>query len=271
MGQSEFNALEWSALLYVAAAVTPDGFLSDGEIQRIGDLLKQRFPGSVRTDLALGLIGDALQRLPATEAQQLTMVDDAAAALTTALSPSDREGVLRDLVSIARADGIVMRQERTLIDDLAHRWGLAPPDSSQPIGAVEGEAPAWSALHDLTLIYLVLAHGTDNELSKNEVQVMMRKLREWQPDVPEARVREILRTAMNRYAEGVDERRLHQAIISVKESMPASKRMAALHDLIQIANADGVFLDVEEDLINNLLAEWEVDPYANYGRHGEKE
>lgn len=267
----EPSALEWSALMYVAAAVAPDGFLSDGETQRIGDLLKRRFPDAVHTEHALGLIGDALQRLPVGEEAQLKIIDDAATALAHSLSAREREGVLRDLVSIARADGVVMRQERDFIEHLARRWKLDPPDSSQPLGALESGASDWSALHDLTLIYLVLAHGTDNDLSKNEVQVMIRKLKEWQPDVSEDRVRAILRTAMNRYAEGVDERRLHQAILAVKESMPASKRMAALHDLIQIANADGVFLDVEEDLINSLLAEWEVDPYANYGRHGEKE
>ena len=124
----------------------------------------------------------------------------------------------------------------------------------------------WSPLHDLALIYLVLAHGTDEELSKSEVEVMLRKLQGWLPDVPAAHIREILRSAMNRYVEGGDQTLLHRAIISVRDSMLEEQKMLAFRDLVQLANADGVFLDVEEDLINLIMEEWRIGPMSRLAR-----
>lgn len=259
-----------SALMYVAVAVAPDKFLSDGELERIADLLARRFPDVLPDEDAHDAIALALHELPASEVDQAALINRTAAELKHMLQPDQRKAVLQDLVSIARADGIVLDLERSFIDSLAEEWEVAAPDTSQPVERdVTGTEP-WTALHDLTLIYLILAHGTDNELSKNEVDLMIRKLGEWLPDLHASRIRDILRSAMNRYAEGLDDASVQRAIRSVKDAMPAEQRMAALHDLVQIANADGVFLDVEEDLINNLQSEWEVDPYANYGRHGEK-
>ena len=125
-------------------------------------------------------------------------------------------------------------------------------------------------LHELAFIYFVLAHGTDQELSGREVDVMVRKLQEWQPQLGEDQVRRVLASALARYGSRGREDALTAAISKVRTGLPTDQRMAALNDLVKIANADGVFLDDEEDLINRLLAEWEVDPYANYGQHGNK-
>jgi uncharacterized tellurite resistance protein B-like protein len=128
----------------------------------------------------------------------------------------------------------------------------------------------WSVLHDLAFIYLMLAQGTDRELSEAEIQIILRRLQEWKPTLGPDDVLAILHAAQARYSEGLDETALLASIVAVKEGLPERQRMAALGDLIQIANADGVFLDNEEDLINNLMTAWDVDPYATYGRHGEK-
>lgn len=124
----------------------------------------------------------------------------------------------------------------------------------------------WTPQHDLALIYLVLAHGTDDDLSPSEVDVMLRKLREWLPHLSAEQTRHVLRTAMYKYADRRDELRIDRAIASIKNAMPARQRMLALQDLVRLANADGVFLDEEEDLINSLLAAWEIGPYAGFDR-----
>lgn len=129
---------------------------------------------------------------------------------------------------------------------------------------------SWSVLHDLAYVYLVLAHGADDDLSDTEVQVMLNKLHEWQPEVPPADVRRMFRLALDEYAKGADSERLEAAILSVREGLPHEQRKAALTDLVKIANADGLFLDDEEDLINHLQAAWDVDAYANYAPHGNK-
>lgn len=135
----------------------------------------------------------------------------------------------------------------------------------------------WGVLHDLAYIFLVLAQGTDDDLTETEVQVMLNKLREWKPGDAPADVLTVLETARNAYGSkhgygrSDEEERLRTAIASVRQSLPRAQRMAALNDLVKIANADGVFLDNEEDLINHLLTLWDVDAYAGYGSHGSKE
>lgn len=135
------------------------------------------------------------------------------------------------------------------------------PPSSNPLAGV---------LHDLAYIYFVLAHATDDDLSGSERQVIGNKLREWIPDAPVGDVDRMMRLALSEYGEGKDEDRLESAIASVRAALPLQQRMAALNDLVKIANADGVFLDDEEDLINHLQKEWDIDPSANYEPHSDK-
>lgn len=259
-----------AANLYVGVAVAPDEDLSDDEVRRITALLEERFVATMGQEGSRYVIAEALHRILTAKDDLGVVLHETTKALGRLLQRDDLSGILSDLAGVARADGVVLSRERDFISTVARAWNLDAPVVSQSHETSSLPRDEWTPLHDLTLIFLVLAHGTDDDLSKNEVDLMIRKLEEWLPDLSSSRIREILRSAMNRYADGLDEAGIRRAIASVRDSMPAQQRMAALHDLIQIANADGVFLDVEEDLINNLLAEWEVDPYANYGRHGEK-
>lgn len=256
------------AFLYVAAAIEPDGNLSDRELARIQDVLIARGIGD--REVLHDEVVAALGAFPRESDTRSMMINRIASNLREVLSEEQREGVLHDLTLIARADGVVLEQERAFIDALAGAWGVDAPPMGQLMDSQRAISDTWDPYHDLALIYLVLAHGTDNELSQSEVNIMLKKLREWQPNLTEERTREILRAAMERYAMGPDDQSIYDAIRSVRRSMPTEKRKAALQDLVQIANADGVFLDNEEDLINNLVAEWDVDPYVTYGRHGDK-
>lgn len=262
------------ATMCLAAAMTLDGYLSDSEMMRIEEILRRL---EARTEDRLfhnrsfhTVVADALNRMTGDGAPVASIIKKTAERLNTRLSAEQKSMVLADLRDVARADGIILQEERTFIEDLAKLWGVDSPGALAADGGSVASSANWSALHDLALIYLVLAHGTDNELSRNEVQVMLRKLREWQPGVSENTIREVLRDAMDRYAHGPDQKQVRRSIRNVRDAMPEEQRAAALNDLIQIANADGVFLDDEEDLINDLVAEWDVDPYVTYGRHGRK-
>lgn len=140
--------------------------------------------------------------------------------------------------------------------------------TSQEQAAPAGDQP--SVLYDLAYIYLLLAHSTDDDFSGPERQVLLNKLGEWDPEATEEDVLRMLRLAMNAYARGSDEARLEAAVASVRAALPREQRMAALNDLIKIANADGIFLDNEEDLINHLQSVLDVDPSANYEAHADK-
>lgn len=258
------EALRTVAYLHLTMAHGADGYLSDAELEAITAHLHTRYTAGDRATVQ-GVVMEALARYLERE-KTAGRSPEAALELCKHLAPAARQGVLEDLLSVAQADGVVLEGERRLLTALAACWDLPLP--AMPPG--EEENGAWNVLHDLAYVYLVLAHATDHDLSEREVHVILDKLREWQPEADAAEVRAVLDAALARYARGADEAFLHTSIDAVRDGLPEAQRMAALNDLVEIANADGVFLDNEEDLINHLVAAWNVDPYANYGEHGEK-
>ena len=83
--------------------------------------------------------------------------------------------------------------------------------------------------------------------------------------VDDGAVRAVMEQAMDRYARGPDPEMLTASIEAVKNALPVAQRKTALNDLVQIANVDGVFLDSEEDLLNDLVAAWSLDAFTDYG------
>ncbi len=255
------------AFLYLAMGHGTDNYLSGAELEAITDRLHGRYPGLDRAAVQ-DVVGEAMAVYMESEDFVGTAMD-MITSLRDSLRSRQRKAVLDDLLAVAEADGVVLKNERLLLTSLAESWGfeIASPDEN----GVEQKQATWNVLHHLALIYLILAHGTDNELSEQERNVMLRKLMEWEPGYSEDEIREILKTALDQYEQGISEEQFSASIHAVRKDMPANKRMAALNDLVKIANADGVFLDREEDLINQLLVAWEIEPYANYGKHGSKE
>lgn len=251
------------AVLYLSMAHRSDDILTDARLESVTRRLIGRSGGRGR-DAVQSIVMEVLRHFAEGETPD-DAVQRSARELRECLTTDEREDVLNDLAEIARADGVVLEHERRILRSLADVWGIALEEDVAP-----GNDEPWGVLHDLAYIYLVLAHGTDQDLSETEVQVMLNKLREWQPEAPTDDVRRMLRLAMTEYSQGPDEARLEKAIASVRSAMPREQRMAALNDLVKIANADGVFLDDEEDLINRLQTEWDVDPSANYEPHSDK-
>jgi uncharacterized tellurite resistance protein B-like protein len=252
------------AFLYLWTAHQSDNYLSDAELESVTRRLAGRSTYGDSSEIRR-IVMEALEGyLEADDAE--AEAGAAARHLGESLDRDQKYDILEDLRQIAEADGVLLKAEKKMLRSLTEIWGISPASAM-----AAGGAGVWGVLHDLAYIYLVLAHSTDFDLSETEMQVMLNKLREWQPEIAAAEVREVMSSALGAYAEGEDDDRLESAIQSVRRSLPREQRMAALNDLVTIANADGVFLDNEEDLINHLLAEWDVDPYANYGRHGSKE
>lgn len=271
MRTSNDDTLHHLALLYLALAHGADDYLSDSELQAVVHQLEERFDQSLLSRPVRDIVIDALSVcLDTPDPDEL--VARAMNHLREVLSVAEREAYLNDLADVARADGIVMQDERGVLASLARCWDVSLQESAlaQSLGSVAGAGIEDEVMNDLAFLYLVLGHGTDFELSEPETRMILRRLEEWQPGIDEGRIRAVLEEAMNRYAAGASETAIEAAIRSVRDRLPHEQRMAALNDLVKIANADGVFLDDEEDLINRLLTEWEVDAYANYGEHGRK-
>jgi uncharacterized tellurite resistance protein B-like protein len=188
--------------------------------------------------------------------------------LRHSLRIEERSAVVEDLFEAARSDGRIEDTERGILAGIGECWGVVLPDDAMER---DRAVPEVDHLEHLAFLYLVVAHGTDDELSPREAQVMRRRLQEWQSGLTGEQVNAVMLAATKRYARGVDEAALTVSVDAIKNALPASQRTAALQDLIQIANADGYFLDGEEDLLNHLLSAWDIDPSAGYTSQGVKE
>lgn len=263
------DQLQDVAFLYLAMAHGTDNYLSDPELRAVTDVLHARCPEMARSDVQETVMEALTVYLEAEN--ELAAATEVIAELKEQLTPEARALILEDLLQIARADGVVLDNERGLLASLADLWDLALPRAGAEQREPAPREDFWSTLHHLAFIYLVFAHSTDNDLSEQEVRMILQKLQEWQPQLGDEDVQAVLEAAKERYAHGPDEEVLAASVRIVKAALPEQQRMAALHDLVQIANADGIFLDDEEDMINHLMNSWEVAAYANYGDHGTKE
>lgn len=257
--------------LYLTMAHGTDCYLTDREMETIIDSLHARYRTIDRSEIRDAIL-DALAVYQQTQ-NNMELATQAMMALRNLLSPEECEGVLQDLIRIAEADGVILDDEWGFLGGLAECWGIVLPNlQSEDAVTVKQKLDRgkWTVLHHLAFIFLVLAHGADNELDEQERRIMLKKLREWQPRLSEEDIEDIYEEAKERYSHGSDRSTLDESISFIKEHLPEEQRMAALNDLVQIANADGFFLDNEEDLINAMMNALEVPALANYGGYGKK-
>jgi len=250
------------ALLYLAMAQGADDDLSYAEREAVTDTLHDRYAYLDRAEVQ----NVVLETLTAHDEQALKDVArQVVDTLDRMLSDEEKKTVLEDLVRIAEADGVVLDGERRLLGSVAASWAVALPPTVAERPEAEHDEASWRALHHLAFIYFVLAHAPDSEFSAAERLLILNKLQQWEPSLDEDAVRAVMEQAMDRYARGPDPAMLVVSIEAVKNALPAVQRKAALNDLIQIANVDGVFLDSEEDLLNDLVAAWDLDAFADFG------
>ncbi|MEM6337188.1 MAG: hypothetical protein AAF752_11520, partial [Bacteroidota bacterium] len=57
-------------------------------------------------------------------------------------------------------------------------------------------------LQNLALLYLAIAHGTDQSLTDDELEVMVRRLRDWAPELSEDDVKMVILEASAVYLHG---------------------------------------------------------------------
>jgi len=111
-------------------------------------------------------------------------------------------------------------------------------------------------LVDLALLCIALAYGADADLSGEEARLIRQKLAEWAAlaglNDPDA----ALDAALARFGTGREHEARHAAIRRLERGLPPEVRGVVLRDLTRIANADGRFLDGEEDLLGYLAMAW---------------
>jgi uncharacterized tellurite resistance protein B-like protein len=189
-------------------------------------------------------------------------IDDLAEELTLA----ERRRALRDVMRVAEADGVLLEREVGLIHILADAWSLKAlsEDLVEDTSAVvQREEDNWGLIHELTFLYIIVAHSADNDLSNREIEIILDRLQEWQPELSQEALRDVFRRALQVYADQPEAALIEDSVEALKEALPVVQRLTALDDLNTVAQADGALSENERALILNLAQAWDVNVRLN--------
>lgn len=116
--------------------------------------------------------------------------------------------------------------------------------------------PLTPLLHDLALLYLALALGTDGELSREELAAIMDQLQSWAPGADPALCEHALREAVLSYGNGVDAERIDALVDGLRSGLGAEGRARVLADLRTLALSDAVVRTQETAFIDRVERAW---------------
>lgn len=248
------------ALLFVALAYGTDRRLSDDEVSTITRALKHWKP-EASDDAIREIIVEAMTVLIDDRASD--EVNRSVERLGEELSEEGLTRVLEQVTRIAEADGILLRREEHLIGTLAEAWSLRGLERPERDGAESDQ----DLLRQMALIYVVVAHSTDDELSSDEIEAILKRLRSWDEMLDGETVRDVLRDALGAYAQEPDKDVLGKTIVTIRDSFPPMRRLILLDDLYYIAHADGTFTENEREMITSLAAAWGISVRLNGSAH----
>lgn len=251
------------ALIYIALAYGTDHDLTEDEMSALTDSLREwtvmpddaHIQEVVMEAVAVFLEGDARS-----EVQRA--IDD----LSEELTFSERRQALRDVMRIAEADGVLLEREQGLIHILADAWSLKQMGKDLVEGTsavVQHEGEDWGLIHELAFLYIVVAHSANNDLSGDEIDVMLERLHEWQPELSEDEIREVFRRSLQVYADEPEQSLIQNSVEILKEGLPMVQRLTILDDLNTVAYADGALTRQERELIMYLAKAWDVNVRLN--------
>lgn len=250
------------AVLYIALAYGTDHELRDDELEVLSEALQQW--QSVQTPSVREVILEAAAAF--LEGDAWTEVQRAIRRLGEELGPLDRRDTLRNLIRIAEADGVLLEREQGLIHTLADAWSLKQlgeelvEDTS---AVVQRRGEDWGLIHELAFLYILVAHSAENDLATDEIEVMKDRLQEWHPDLSEEEVQEVLRRALQVYADQPNESLIHDSVEALKEALPSVQRLTVLDDLYTVVRADGTVTRNERQLLLSLARAWDVNVRLN--------
>lgn len=118
---------------------------------------------------------------------------------------------------------------------------------------------AWSALHEMALIYLALLNSSDDELRRDSRSLTRELLLDWFPDVDDQRLDRVIQDALLVQLGPASDHMLTTAVEALRQSMPRDQRIAVLSDLADVAMADGFVIPDEASFIERLAQEWDIE------------
>lgn len=251
------------ALIYIALAYGTDHDLTEGEMAALTDALR---------DWA-AIPDDAHIQEVVMEAAAVFLEGDARAEVRRSihhlgeeLTSLERRQALRDVMRIAEADGVLLEREQGLIHLLADAWSLKQlgEDLVEDTSAVvQRKGEDWSLIHELAFLYIVVAHSANNDLSSDEIDVMLDRLSEWQPEMSEEDIRDVFRRSLQVYADEPEQSLIQESVEALKDVLPLVQRLTVLDDLNTVAHADGGLTRNERELIMYLAQAWDINVRLN--------
>lgn len=251
------------ALLYVALAYGTDHDLSEDEVVAITTALEEWVSVPEEAHVQEIVMEAATAFLEGNAKTELTRAIDT---LAGTLDVGERRRALTDVIRIAEADGVLLEREQGLISRVAKAWSLRKLERElldDSDAAFQARGEDWGLIHELAFLFLVVAHIANNELSDDEIVVILERLQEWQPDLGPEEAREVVRSSLQVYVEGEQEALIRESMTTLKNALPDVQRLAVLDDLHCVARADGQVTDNERDLITSLARAWDVNVRLN--------
>lgn len=128
-GQSGLALLQDLALLYLGLAQGVDDDLDTAEKREVAARLRHWQP-----DKDPALIDHVMRDVSMSYDEEASAqeVREAVDSLGESLSESLRREILDDLTDIARADGLVLQEEKNFIEHIANTWGVNPEHDMEP-------------------------------------------------------------------------------------------------------------------------------------------
>lgn len=251
------------ALIYIALAYGTDHELTEGEMTALTDALRDWavVPDDAHIqEVVMEAATAFLEGDPHAEVRR--SIDD----LAETLSPSERRRALRDVMRVAEADGVLLEREQGLIHILADAWSLKALSEDlveDTSAAVQRKDENWGLIHELTFLYIIVAHSADDDLSPREIEIILERLQEWQPDLSREALRDVFRRALQVYADQPEAALIEDSVGALKQALPLVQRLTALDDLNTVAQADGALSSTERELLLNLARAWDVNVRLN--------
>jgi uncharacterized tellurite resistance protein B-like protein len=246
------------AMVFLALVYSTDASLSDEEVDSISKSLRSWRPTASDHEIH-EIVLEAASIFFESDAEK--EVVQSVMSLGSALSKEQRQQLLKDAMGIAEADGVLLNSELNVLSILASAWDIkATKDRLIEETNVRLESdPQWSVLHDIALMYIIMAHSTDGDLSEIEISTMVDRLSEWEPELDEEKIRSILRTTLEYYGQSPGKADIQDSVKAIKDALPRAQRLVVLDDLVTIARSDGTVKVGEREIVESLSSAWNID------------
>lgn len=117
---------------------------------------------------------------------------------------------------------------------------------------------SWTYLHDLALLYITLAYGTDHRLSDTELHAITSALCAWNTELEPEQVQEVVLEAAAVFLEEYADTEVIRSIQTLSQVLTPEQLRRALEQVMQIAEADGVLLTSERSIVSILAELWDI-------------